>query len=135
MNIGIAHVAVYASDLEATKDFYVKYFNGKCGERYENQDGFSSYFVSFGDTVRLEVMHSLHLKRQQIDEYASGWSHVAFSVGIKKPSCRLRKRSQAPGMRYTARQGKPGMDILKAAWPIRTEIGSRLQYNPPQIDF
>lgn len=26
MNINIAHVAVYASDLEATKDFYAKVF-------------------------------------------------------------------------------------------------------------
>lgn len=97
MNIGIAHVAVYASDLEATKDFYVKYFNGKCGERYENQDGFSSYFVSFGNTVRLEVMHSLHLKRQQIDEYASGWSHVAFSVGDKETVMSITEKITSAG--------------------------------------
>mgnify|MGYP003195707235 CR=1 FL=1 len=42
----ITHVAVYAIDLEKSKDFYVKYFNGVPNEKYQSAKGFSSYFVN-----------------------------------------------------------------------------------------
>ncbi len=45
--------------------------------------GFSSYFISFGDGARLEVMHSDKLELREPSEFGSGWSHVAFSVGTK----------------------------------------------------
>ena len=91
MDKKIAHIAVYAVDLEKTKDFYVKYFDGKCGELYRNSKGFSSYFISFGNAVRLEVMHSDKLKFRKPAEYGSGFSHIAFSVGDKETVLSLTK--------------------------------------------
>ena len=32
----IEHVAMYVEDLEKTKDFFIKYFDAKAGERYYN---------------------------------------------------------------------------------------------------
>lgn len=92
MDKKIAHIAVYAADLEKTKNFYVKYFGGKCGELYRNsKKGFSSYFISFDNDVRLEVMHSDKSQKREIMEYGSGWSHIAFSVGDKESVMQLTK--------------------------------------------
>ena len=44
----IEHVAIYAKNLEALRDFYVKYFQAISNEMYENpKKGFRSYFLSF----------------------------------------------------------------------------------------
>ena len=46
----IEHVAMYVNDMEAAKDFFVKYFNAKTSEKYHNfRSGFSSYFLTFDD--------------------------------------------------------------------------------------
>jgi lactoylglutathione lyase len=84
MDVKIAHAAVYAVDLEKTKDFYVKYFGGKCGGIYRNKSGFSSYFISFSGGARLEVTHSANLQKRAYAEYGSGFSHIAFSVGSRE---------------------------------------------------
>jgi len=45
----IAHVAIWARDLEALKDFYVRWFGATSNQRYENKiRGFRSYFLGFG---------------------------------------------------------------------------------------
>ena len=81
MSAALAHVAVYASDLEKAKNFYVNFFGGKCGALYRNSRGFSSYFISFGNDARLEVMHSQTIGRRERQEPEIGWNHIAFSVG------------------------------------------------------
>lgn len=53
----IEHMAVFVHDLEACKDFYVKYFDAKANAGYRNPNsGFCSYFLSFEDGARLEIM-------------------------------------------------------------------------------
>ena len=38
------------NDLEAEKDFFVKYFNAKAGSKYSNfRNDFSNYFLRFSD--------------------------------------------------------------------------------------
>lgn len=92
MNAAIAHAAVYATDLEKTKNFYIDFFGGESGTLYRNSRGFSSYFISFGEGARLEVMHSDKLELREPLEFGSGWSHVAFSVGTKDAVLALTKR-------------------------------------------
>lgn len=36
MTIKIEHLAIWTADLEKVKDFYVKYFDMVCGEKYHN---------------------------------------------------------------------------------------------------
>ncbi|MCK5731263.1 MAG: VOC family protein [Draconibacterium sp.] len=44
----IEHIAIRVNDLEVMKDFYSKYFNMKCGNKYKNpKKKFASYFLSF----------------------------------------------------------------------------------------
>ncbi len=81
MNIAITHVAVYATDLERTKNYYVKYFGGSSNSLYKNAHGFSSYFITFDNGARLEIMHHEQLETKKVHDKVSGWSHVAFSVG------------------------------------------------------
>lgn len=75
----IEHVAILCNDLEKMKDFYCRYFNGTAGEIYVNaKKGFSSYFISFEDGARIELMH-----KKQIQSVKGTW-HIAFSVGTKE---------------------------------------------------
>ena len=54
----IEHVAMYVNDLETAKDFFVKYLNGKANKMYHNiKTDFRSYFISFDDGSRLEIMN------------------------------------------------------------------------------
>ena len=53
----IDHIALWTEHLEELRAFYVRYFGGVSGEKYVNPTkGFESYFVSFGDGSRLELM-------------------------------------------------------------------------------
>ena len=53
----IEHVAMYVNDLEAAKDFFLRYFGGYAGEGYHNKStGFRSFFIYFDNGARLELM-------------------------------------------------------------------------------
>lgn len=49
---------MYVKDLESAKAFFETYFHATAGEKYTNEaKGFSSYFITFSDSTRLELMH------------------------------------------------------------------------------
>jgi lactoylglutathione lyase len=53
----LEHVAIWTSDTDRLKDFYVKFFNGVANNKYINtQKEFESYFLSFKSGARLEIM-------------------------------------------------------------------------------
>ena len=53
----IEHIAMYVNDLEAARDFFVQYFGGRANDGYHNRTtDFRSYFISFDDGARLEIM-------------------------------------------------------------------------------
>ncbi len=87
MAIKIEHLAIWTKDLEMVKDFYVKYFDMICGEKYYNPTKkFTSYFLSFQDSnVRIELMHRPDIV-EYIDKkgFANGLAHFAISVGSKE---------------------------------------------------
>jgi lactoylglutathione lyase len=52
------HVALWVDDLERMRDFYVATLGGSSGPLCENpRKGFRSYFISFSDGPRIELMH------------------------------------------------------------------------------
>ena len=80
----VEHVAVYVSDLEKTRDFFESFFEGISGERYHNKNsGFMSYFLSFQNGSRLEIMTRPDRFKEDRDENRLGFVHLAFSVGSK----------------------------------------------------
>ncbi len=81
----IEHVALYVNELEATRDFFVKYLEGSSNDGYHNPNtGFRSYFISFGDGSRLEIMNKPGLVDVAKNTNRTGYAHIAFSVGSKE---------------------------------------------------
>ena len=81
----IEHVAMYVNDLEAARDFFVKYLGGRSNDGYHNKTtGFRSYFISFDDGARLEVMTKPRMTDAEKSLSRTGYVHVAFSVGSKE---------------------------------------------------
>ena len=97
MKATITHVAIYATDIEKTRMFYMKYFDAKCNEKYVNQKGFSSYFLTLASGARLEVMANENLEYVMPKELVNGWSHVAFSVGTKENVIELTRQIMEDG--------------------------------------
>ncbi len=98
----IEHVALWARDLEAMRDFYVRYFGGTAGDKYVNpKHGYESYFVTFDTGARLEIMYmpSVPENTNDIDCQALGWIHIAFVVGSMEIVDTLTERLRAHGYR------------------------------------
>lgn len=59
----IDHIAMYVKDLEGAKRFFERYFSAAAGGLYYNEKtGFRSYFLTFGDGARLEIMNKPNLE-------------------------------------------------------------------------
>ena len=81
----IEHVAMYVNDLEAARDFFVRYLGGRSNDGYHNTTtGFRSYFISFDDGPRLEVMTRPRMADDRKDPNRTGYAHIAFSVGSRE---------------------------------------------------
>ena len=81
----IEHIAMYVNDLEAARDFFIKYLGGRSNDGYYNaKTGFRSYFISFEDGARLEVMNKLGLADPKKELNRTGYAHIAFSLGSKE---------------------------------------------------
>ena len=81
----IDHFAMYVNDLEAVKDFFVRYFNAVSNEMYHNKKtDLKSYFLSFEDGSRLEIMTRPGLVDEQKNPLRCGLIHLAMSVGSKE---------------------------------------------------
>ena len=94
----IEHIAMVVNDLEAAKDFFVTYFDGKANELYHNKStGFRSYFISFDDGARLEIMNKPEMTDPAKDIARTGYAHVAFSVGSEEKVDELTAMLKANG--------------------------------------
>jgi len=83
----IDHIAIWTTDLELVKDFYVKYFNMECSDKYVNPGKrFSSYFLSFeGESTRIEIMHREDIAEvMRRNPMAPGLTHLSISVRSKE---------------------------------------------------
>ena len=95
----IEHVAIWVRDLEKMKDFYLKYFNTTCGEKYTNpKKKFASYFINFPEAPHLELMH-----RDDIQDRGGnftehfGWAHIAISLDSRENVVELTEKFRADG--------------------------------------
>ena len=80
----IEHIALYVNDLEAARYFFTTHLGGKSNEGYHNpRTGFRSYFISFNDGARLELMKKPEMNDLEKPLNRTGYAHIAFSVGSK----------------------------------------------------
>ena len=94
----IEHVAMYVSHLEEARDFFVKYLGAKSNDGYRNpRTGFRSYFLTFDDGTRLELMNKPTLIDDAKVPERTGYAHIAFSVGSKEAVDTLTARLRADG--------------------------------------
>ncbi len=94
----IEHVAMFVNDLEAARDFFVKYLGGRSNDGYHNpKTDFRSFFISFDDGARLEIMNKPGVSDVEKSKECTGFVHVAFSVGSKEKVDELTERFKEDG--------------------------------------
>ena len=94
----IEHVALYVNDLDAAKQFFTRYFGARSNELYHNvTTGFRSYFLSFDDGARLEIMTRPDMDDLEKPLARTGFVHLAFSVGSPEAVDRLTVQLAADG--------------------------------------
>ncbi|MBQ9058627.1 MAG: VOC family protein [Atopobiaceae bacterium] len=94
----IEHVAIYVENLEAARDFFVDYLGANSNEGYHNPTtNFRSYFLSFDDGARLEIMTRPGLIELEKHPMRTGYAHLAFSLGSKEAVDKLTERMVADG--------------------------------------
>lgn len=94
----IEHIAMYVNDLESVKTFFVKYFGATTNNGYHNvKTDFYSYFLSFDDGARLEIMNRPVMSDNEKDLQRTGYIHIAFSVGSKEKVDELTTKLMSDG--------------------------------------
>ena len=94
----LEHVAMYVNDLEGARNFFVHYLGAKSNDGYHNtKTDFRSYFLTFEDGARLEIMNKpgLGVPDKWGDFY--GYVHIAFSLGSREKVDDLTARLKADG--------------------------------------
>lgn len=96
----IDHIALWTEHLEELRAFYVRYFGGVSGEKYVNPTkGFESYFVSFGDGSRLELMRRRDIGGGWPAADRPGLCHLAFGAASREDVLALTGRLRSDGYR------------------------------------
>ncbi|WP_350289636.1 VOC family protein [uncultured Croceitalea sp.] len=95
----IEHLAIWVTDLEGMKEFYEDYFYAVAGEKYHNPNkNFTSYFLSFSEGSRLELMQKPQIPLLVDQEKERlGIIHFALSVGSKQKVDDLTERLRKDG--------------------------------------
>ena len=94
----IEHIAMYVTDLEGARDFFLRYFGAVSNEGYHNErTGFRSYFLSFDDGARLEIMRKPVMEDVEKTRNRTGYAHIAFRLGSKEAVDQLTERMRRDG--------------------------------------
>ena len=91
ISVKIEHVAMYVNDLEGARYFFEKYLDASCNDGYYNKNtGFRSYFLSFSDGARLEIMNKPQMEdekktltrtgRERVDELTAELKKDGYEV-------------------------------------------------------
>lgn len=94
----IDHIAMYVCDLEGARDFFVQYFGARSNTGYHNvRTGFRSFFLSFDDKTRLELMSKPQITDSEKQRNRTGFIHLSFSIGSKEQVDELTAQLKADG--------------------------------------
>jgi len=96
----IEHLALWTTDLERCKQFYITYFAAVPGAGYINTGkGFESCFLNFEEGARIEVMKTNTLSPLLIEPGAQrmGLTHMAISLGSEQLVDALTQKLKSDG--------------------------------------
>lgn len=100
----LEHAALWTNQLERLKQYYEQFFGASAGNKYVNPaTGFESYFLSFGQGARLELMQRPRIPANLNDTVEAqhlGFIHLAF--GVDSPE----------------EVDQKARELLAAGWPI-----------------
>lgn len=98
LNVRIEHVALWSTDPERLRDFYVRWFGATANDGYENpKKAFRSWFLRLGTGARIEVMQVPALATAA-PQPAVGYAHLALSLGSEPAVDDLTARLRAAGV-------------------------------------
>ena len=97
----IEHIALYVNNLEEARNFFAKYFDAKSND-------FRSYFLSFDDDTRIEIMNKPEMSDCPKELTRTGYAHIAFSVGSKEKVDALTGELKADGYKVVSGPRKTG---------------------------
>ena len=81
----IEHIAMYVNDLEAARDFFVRFLGAQANSGYHNKTtDFRSYFLTFDGGARLEIMTRPNMADPEKQPARTGYIHIAFSLGSRE---------------------------------------------------
>lgn len=94
----IEHVAMYVNELEKAREFFIRYFGATSNDGYHNKTtDFRSYFLSFDDGARLEIMTRPEMCDMEKPAMRTGYVHLAFTLGSKEAVDELTAKMKADG--------------------------------------
>ncbi len=98
----IEHIAIWTHNLEQLRQFYETYFGGTSNAKYINpRKQFESYFLTFADGARLELMQmpAVPMSKNDVEQQFTGYVHIAFSTGSHEAVDALTERLVRDGYR------------------------------------
>lgn len=107
----IDHVAIWTNQLERMRTFYEIFFAGRSTPLYTNpRTGFQSYFLSFNDGARLELMQmgGISPNPNTAMQQHLGYIHLAMAVGSETAVDQLTERLRAAGHRVIGEARRTG---------------------------
>lgn len=105
----IDHIAMYVCDLEGARDFFVQYFGARSNTGYHNvRTGFRSFFLSFDDKTRLELISKPQMTDSEKQRNRTGFIHLSFSIGSKEQVDELTAQLKADGFEVIDRPRTTG---------------------------
>ena len=94
----VEHIALYVRDLEGAREFFTSYIGAEAGEAYHNpRTGLKTYFLSFGDGARVEIMSRPEMEDREKGLMRTGYIHLAFSAGSREAVDRLTEELAGAG--------------------------------------
>lgn len=96
----IEHLAIWTDNIEKLKVFYETYFEARSNQKYINKSAkFESYFLSFSEGCRIEIMQKPSVQDKHEDESKNykGLTHLAISVGSEAKVLSLTNRLREDG--------------------------------------
>ena len=130
----IEHIAMYVNDLEKAKDFFVDYFGGYPNAEYHNTTTeFRSYFITFDEGARLEIMKKPHVADCEKILAHTGYIHIAFSVGSKEAVDALTERLKKAGFERPEQILASYVFHLSGGQKQRVALAMLLSFSPQLI--
>jgi lactoylglutathione lyase len=84
--MNIDHIAIWTENLEAEKDFYLRYFDCAADKKYDNRaKRFSSYFITFAGGSRIELHIAINVKsRENVNKLTEEFERDGLTV-VSRP--------------------------------------------------